>query len=337
MRGIATITATTPADRLPRAGALTDAILGQKVSATGREPVGEAEARAVAEGLTRRLSALGDRRPVAPGLLRIGHFQVACVLSGHAERAVPSDVGRSGAQRPFRWTARAARRQIGLAALRTGLDGRSATPADAVALVMAEPGGPAGVGRAGPGSCADWISTLPRPARVLVTAEAVAWTTKLWTALDWGRLHPRHLVVGGPDRWWRWTGAGPGAGPGAGASPDPGALRLAVRGRADIRLGPARGSHGAHRGTHLLVLDGSPGAGTRHALLLSALVDALSSPRAARVQPVPGCVVGWWPDCGKAWVVEVDPGTLTTAADALVETVAALLRSTAQGGWARAH
>ncbi|HTX63378.1 MAG TPA: hypothetical protein VMD28_07040, partial [Acidimicrobiales bacterium] len=223
---------------------------------------------------------------------------------------------------PFRWTARAARRSVGLAAVRSGLDGRAATPADAVADVMADPGGPFGVGRTGPGSCADWITSLAPPARTLVTAEATAWATRLWSAVDWGRLAPGRPVVGGPDRWWRWNDA-------------LGGCRIAVRGRADVRVGGWATDAG--RGAQLAVLDGQPEIVSRQALLVSALVDALSSRRSDEGAQVPARVLGWWPDCGKTWVVPVDAGTLVAAAEAVVSTARALIVQGTPGRCAGRH
>ena len=318
-----TMAASTIAAGLPRAGALTDALLAVATHHGTLAPAVSSARRRLEDGLAAEVAdtgrGIGAAAPSAPPppLLRIGHYQVARACDGTLTPARSGDGGRDGPGSPFCWTSRSARRPIGLAALRAGLDGRAATPADAVAMVMADPSGPLGVGRAGPGSAADWITSLAPPARAVVACEATAWATRLWTAADWGRLPPHRLVVGGPDRWWRWSG------PSA-------ACRVALRGRADIRVGvePARGGLG---GAHLLVLDGTPGAATRRALLLSALVDALSDRREQEPAPVPARVIGWWPDCGKSWVVLVDARTLLAAADAVVETVSVLLGAAAPG------
>ena len=298
-------------------------------------------------------AAYDGRRPGTPEarLVRIGHFQVAQALNGRSPRDArpPGPGGRAGA---FRWTARTARRSVGLAALRAGLDGRAPSPAEAVALVLSDPGGPFGVGRAGPGSCAEWIGALPPPARALVAAEATAWTTRLWTGVDWGRVDAGGLDVGGPERWWRWR-SGPttpttpttptgSAMPAVRNGPDP--WEVALRGRADVRAAPAPRSQWPSTGAHLIVLDGEPAAGTRQALLLSALVAALSAAGSAAgsatgsatrsaslAAAVPGRVVGWWPDCGKAWVLPVDQGTLAAASDAVVATLGMWLGAGAPG------
>ena len=314
------LSATTPAGRVPRAEALTDALLGG--TALADAPTASRAARA---RLERGLASTVARSPHAR-LARIGSYQVAQVL-GALGAAGPGPPPALAEHQAFRWSSRAARRPVGLAAMRLGLDGRAATPADAVALVMSDPAAPLGVGREGPGSCADWVASLAPPARSMVAAEATAWATRLWTALDWGRLDPSQLSVGGPDRWWRWSGAGAGR-----------TARIALRGRADVRIrvGPPEGGGPSH-GAHLVVLDGHPGAATRHALLLSALVDALSSLRSPESSTVPSRVVGWWPDSGKAWIVAVDAGTLAVAADAVVVTAGALLRDGAPGGDGSGH
>lgn len=318
------VPATTTADGLPRSRALTDALFAADVSSETPAP----EAPAIREHLEHGLAgvvaeAFGPARARprrrAPGpappkvpLVRIGHYQVASNLWA------PSGVGRGehGARRSpgFRWTSRTARRSIGLAAVRAVLDGRASTPGEAVTFVMSDPGGPFGVGRSGPGSCADWMSALAPPARTFVAAEAAAWATRLCSGVDWSRIDPEHLVVGGADRWWRWKDA---------------SAEFAVRGRADVRVcapAPVGGPVGGpRRGAHLVVLDGQPGVATRHALLLGALVDALATPRVPTSSPVPGRVVGWWPDCGKAWIVPVDTRTLTIAAEAVLRTARSML------------
>jgi hypothetical protein len=311
------IPATTPPTRIPRADALTDALLGGTALADPETASREARAR-LERGLAATLA------PVAhPRVARIGHHQVARVLAALLA-ASPTALPVPESRETFRWSSWTARRSVGLAAVRLGLEGRAATPSDAVARVMSDPGGPLGVGRQGPGSCADWLSSLAPPARSIVAAEATAWATRLWTSLDWGRLDPRQLSVGGPDRWWRWSGTGR-------------AARIALRGRADIRIrvGATVGD-GLSHGAHLVVLDGHPGAATRHGLMLSALVDALSSLRSPESSTVPSRVVGWWPDSGRAWIVPVDAETLAIAVDAVVVTAGALLGAPHEPGGADA-
>lgn len=275
---------------LPRCAALTDALL-----ATGQSPCDNRAIAQVRERLEQGLGRVAGRlcTPHGPRVVRIGPYQ----LSRAANASSASELGQGQGLVPpaFRWSARTARRAIGLAAVRAGLDGRAATPMDAVTLVVSDPAGPLGVGRSGPGSCADWLASLAAPARAAVGAEATTWATMLWTALDWHRLGTT-THVGPPDRGWHWTGA----------------VRVALRGRVDVRLGG---------GACLTVLDGLPTAAARSSLALSPLVDAL----ARGAGHLPDRVVGWWPDCGKAWIVPVDTPALVHAADAVIRSAGLLL------------
>lgn len=316
--GLAPIPAVTPVASLSMAGPFTDTLLDEGLdraadaALTLTLAITRARTR-LDRGLAAGVAATGADTDscTVPPLLRAGHHHVA----RSARTPLPSS--RRDDVPHFRWTARRARRAIGLAALRAGLDGRAAAPADAVGLVLVDPGGPLGVGRAGPASCADWISSLAAPARTVVAAEATSWTTRLWTVVDWGRFRPHDLVIGGPDRWWRWN--------------DPaGRPRVALRGRADVRIRLARDS-APPLAADLVVLDGQPGAGTRHGLMLGPLVDVLSNRQDQGPARVPARVLAWWPECGKFWIVTVDACTLVAAADAVVSAAGAMLRQAAQG------
>lgn len=288
---------------LPRARALTDALLAPE-----GDPPPEATAAEMGERLTRGLAEVLANAPAGvPGAPRRGRAPCARVGAFDLARAGPDDrsdgggrtAGQAASARraqpdPFRWSARTARRKIGLAAVRICADGCAASPVDAVTLVMADPAGPSGLGPNGPGSCADWLASLAPPARALVQAEAVTWATRLWTAIEWPRVTPRP-VVGGADRWWHWNGA----------------VRVALRGRADVRVpGP--------RGAQLSVVGGSPAPAARSALCLAALVDVLTRGAAH----APSRVVGWWPDCGKVWLVPVNRSTLQATVDHVLRAVA---------------
>lgn len=290
---------------LPRARALTDALL------RASPPYPElATAPLLADRLARVLgAAVAHAAPVsiaeqssgtsnASTCVRIGAYQL--VSAGR-----PAADAASGGTRPFRWTARRARRGIGLAALRMVLEGQAATPAGAVTAVV----GRAGVGRAGvtgasgacaigtrgPGSCADWLDSLVPAARAGVRAEATTWVTQLWSALEWARLEAP-VLVGQPDRWWACGDR----------------RRVALRGRADVRLSDAGG-------VHLSMLAGHPTTESRMALCLSALVELLAHGPSA----VPARVAGWWPEAGKAWIVPVDAAALSAVADAAGRAVSA--------------
>jgi hypothetical protein len=87
---------------------------------------------------------------------------------------------------------------------------------------------------------------------------------------------------------------------------------VALRGRADVRVRDAGGY-----GAHFTMLGGVPTATARGELLLSALVSTLRHPDV----PGPARVLGWWPDCGKAWIVPVDGAALDVVADAVLAAV----------------
>ncbi len=271
---------------LPRAGALTEALLGD-----GATPSTDAVASArrdLEHGLTDAAGRSGARP-----CLRVRAFDLVTAAGGGSSAATP-----------FRWTTRTARRRVGLAALRACLSEPGMVPAEAVALVVADPAAPSGPGPAGPGSCSDWLCSLSPPARAAVQAESTAWATAVWTSLEWDRVQPAP-VVGAPDRWWDWRGP----------------VRVALQGRADVRV-PGPG------GAHLVVLDGYPSAASRQALCFGPLVDALRSNGAA----TPARVVAWWPECGKAWVQQVDGAGLRACAGQVVRVVRLALDATERAG-----
>ena len=281
-----------PALPLPRARGLTDALTSaaSRALADGRDVAGTRAylAEELSRRLSQRLRRRGDDRARDCG-------RTACVRIGAYELSAEAGAARRGPPARFRWTARGARRPVGLAAVRLLVEGRAGSPVEAVRSVVADPVAAGCVGGAGRGSCTDWIGTLPRPARALVEAEASTWATRLWTALEWDRLAPAP-VVGEPDRWW--DVAGP--------------TRIALRGRSDVRVVTGDG------GSCLLsVRPGAPGPSARVELGLAALVEALGgSPARA-----PAAVAGWWPDCGRAWVLAADGRLLADTARAVVEAV----------------
>lgn len=266
----------------PRARELTDVLLAPTPLALSSDGVDHVRRRLL-RGIACALGESG--RPAVASCVRVGAYQLrGAQLSPCAGPPVP-----------FRWSALTARRVLGLAAVRAGVEGSARTPADAVALVMDEPHRHAGVGRAGAGSCRDWLGSLSRPARALVQAEATTWATHLWTSVEWRRLDPSP-IVGPPDRWWELRRE----------------ARISVRGRADVRFGSPGGPT-----TLLTVLAGVPGGTSRMELLLAALVDALRD----GPERCPSRVVGWWPDCGKAWIVPVHEGGLVACAGEVVRAV----------------
>lgn len=278
---------------LPRSRALTDALLA------GGTPPSAAAVATVRRHLEHALGEVAGSGAGAepPPCLRVRAFDLVRAETGSPVRPDP----------PFRWTARTARRRIGLAAVRCCVADPSLSPAEAVAAVVSDPAGPTGPGPSGPGSCADWLTSLSAPARSAVEAGATTWATALWTALEWPRLAPAP-VVGGADRWWDWCGAG----------------RIALQGRADVRL-PGPG------GAHLVMLDGYPSPAARRALCFSALVDALRTGGA----DAPARVTAWWPECGKAWTAAVDGDSLRACADQVVLAVRHVLQARLAGGTGR--
>jgi len=272
---------------LPRADALTRAVLAAPSLPAGSTALGAEERGRLRDRLAVALSGppLSTR---SIRCLRIGAFQLGQALRGAGTVPV-------GGDSTFRWTARRARRTVGLAAVRACVAGRTPSPAEGVALVMADPDGPAGPGSGGPGSCAAWLSSLSRSARTIVCAEATTWATQLWTALDWRRIEPSP-EVGPSDRWWE---PAPGCG-------------VVLRGRADVRVGAPHGPD-----VLLTMLGGHPQPTSRVELTLAALVDAVARP----AETATSGVIGWWPECGKAWIVPIDAAGLTTTADAVVRAV----------------
>jgi hypothetical protein len=276
MSGSGRVTAFTPEWlRLPRSDALTDALLAVAPASS------LADARAADPELHESLRALERGPDAAPAarspwrgrLVKVGAYQL-----GAATRPPVAPA-------PFSWSAPSARRGIALPAVRALVEGSAATPAEAVASMVCGPG-PVST-ELGPG-LRDWVAGLPGAAVAAVAAEATAWATRLWSALDWSRLGPL-AEVGPRDEWWH-RGHGP--------------LRLALRGRCEVRV------RREDAYAHFSVTGGWPSASSRVELLLSALVAALREPRS----PMPSVVVGWWPDCGRAWLLPVDgPGLAATA------------------------
>jgi len=192
---------------------------------------------------------------------------------------------------PFAWSARTARRTIGLAAVRSLLAGAARTPHDAVQARLAD--GDRGVrdGSRTVSALDRWMTSLSDAGRSAVAAEAITWATRLWCALDWPALGAPLAV--GRDHWWD----------------SPHSALLSLRGRADLRTPVA----------HLVVLSGPRRESVRAELALVALVEALrgrAGPEAVPV-PAPGRVVGWWPDSGHFVRLEPHPSVLTLAADAV--------------------
>lgn len=279
--------------RLPRSRPLTEAL-----TAPADGPAGELDP-AVTAHLTETLGRLANGLP-GGGRLRVDEYLLATASPGDPMADPPSS-------EPFRWSARTARRSIGIAAVRACHHGLHRTPAEAVAGVLEQLVGDStgGAGRGGSLGC--WLAGLPTGARAAVQAEAVTWATRLHVALDWAGL-PHGTVVGGRDQWWDC----------------PPARRIGLRGRAEVRTwtggGPDAPGNG-RRPALFCLRPGIPGPTSRTELALPALVSALALP----ADPIPARVVGWWPSGGRAVVLEVDGEVLARAATSVVAAVATRL------------
>jgi hypothetical protein len=243
-------------------------------------PLDTAAWSATLEEVRGALARLAVRRAGA-GPFRVTDHDVRRALGG--ENAPAGD-------EPFAWSARTARRTIGLAAVRALLAGDARTPHEAVRARLADSDRAVREGSRTVSPLDRWAASLPAAGRSTVAAEAVTWATRLWCALDWTALGPTPVI--GRDHWWD----------------SPHSALLALRGRADVRTGLA----------HLVVLSGPRRDSVRSELALVALVESLR----ARDSAAPGPVVGWWPDSGHLVRVEPHPTVLTLATDAVAHVLA---------------
>jgi hypothetical protein len=242
------------------------------------------DARGAAEST---LAGLAVRRAGAGPFKVTDHdVRVAAGAGAVAGAAADKDDG------PFAWSARTARRTIGLAAVRSLLGGEARTPHDAVRARLAYSDRGIRDGSRTVSQLDRWVASLSDAGRSAVAAEAVTWATRLWCALDWPALGEPLAV--GRDHWWD----------------SPHSALLALRGRADVRT----------RVAHLVVLSGPRRASVRAELALVALVEALRARSDA--EPAPARVVGWWPDSGHIVRLEPHPSVLALAADAVAAVLA---------------
>jgi hypothetical protein len=270
---------------LPRAGALTDALLAPPTAGVSAE-----ELRVWREQLAGDLAVLVEELPEGERL-RLDAFRFDLARE-HPERCADVD-------RPFVASPVTCRRTVGLSALARCVRRWSPTPAAAVAGVLA-----AGVEHAAddaeqpstrPPWWAAWYAALPAGGRAMVEAEAVTWATQVWTALEWDRFRPLP-IVGGADDWWDC----------------PGTRRLTLRGHADVRV------RGEGPPALLVVGSGLPSSDWRAALGFPALVSAL----ARGEKSTPARVVGLWPASGQVRILPVDGPALADTATAVVCAVA---------------
>jgi hypothetical protein len=220
-------------------------------------------------------------------------------LTDHDVRSALTTPGHVAVATPFAWSARTARRSLGLAAVRSLLAGASRTPTDGTRTAIAQAIGTVREGRQPTSTMDRWLAGLPAAGVTAVQAEAVTWATRLWCALDWGGFEEPPII--GRDRWWD----------------SPHSSLLAVRSRAEVRsvaVDPA----GNPTSVHLVVLGGPRRSTIRSELSVVAMVEALLAPRSLP----PGRIVGWWPDSGRLVKVEIDPDVLGAGVSAVARALA---------------
>jgi hypothetical protein len=232
--------------------------------------------------------ALDEARLALAALAARGHAGPSRVTE-HAVRLAFGAAGAGSGESPFTWSARTARRPVGLAAVRALVAGEAPTPADAVRARVAEASRLVREGALLASAAASldrWLVSLSPAGRAAVGAEAVTWATRLWCALDWDAL--AGPVVIGRDHWWD----------------SPHTSLLAVRSRAEVRTAAT---------THLVVLSGPRRTSVRAELALVTLVESLRS----RDGAPPGRVVGWWPESGHLVRVDPEPRVLALGTEAV--------------------
>jgi hypothetical protein len=198
-------------------------------------------------------------------------------------------------ERPFKWSPWTARRPIALEAIRTRKSSPGLTPLEAVGRAM-ENLRAYRDGRSQ--SLGEWLSSLPSGATSLVQAEAVTLATQLVGALEWDRL--QGAVIGG-DRSIAFEAA----------------PKVRLHARIDVRISLASNEE-ADVSSLFLAMTGRPTVTTPEELGLAALTVALH-PRLG----LPARVIGWWPQCGRAAIAEVDLGLLRRTAQAVIRSVGA--------------
>ena len=268
---------------LPRAGALTDALTAPPTGSVSAEALG-----ALRDRLAGELATLVEELPTGEKLILDG-FRFGQARD-HPDR-LGDDDGHFVASPAL------CQRTVGSGAVARCLRRRSASPAVAVAEVLAagaEDAAEGGDPTVRPPWWAAWYRGLPAGGRAMVEAEAVTWATQVWTALEWERL--AQPMVGGSDDWWDC----------------PGTRSLTLRGRADVRV------RAGGRPALLVVGSGLPPSGWRGTLGFPALVASLARGQGS----VPARVVGLWPACGQVRILPVDQGVLAETATAVTAAVA---------------
>jgi hypothetical protein len=200
---------------------------------------------------------------------------------------------------PFEWSARTARRALGLAGLRALTTGAVRSPIEGVVSALDDAVRVAQRGENAASAMDRWLAGLAPAGRAAVQADAVTWATRLWCALDWSAFEEPPTI--GRDHWWD----------------SPHSSLLALRGRAEVRS-IARDPAGSPLSVHLVVVGGPRRATIRSELSVAAMVEVLCSPRSLP----PGRMVGWWPDSGHLVTLEVDQRALDDGVAAVARTLA---------------
>jgi len=270
---------------LPGSSLLTNELLDPATTLTvpGRAALVDAAAR-----LPRALADLGAPRSGGPSL-RITAHQVRLAL-GPATHAPAT---------PFAWSARTARRALGLRAIQALVARRAHAPVDGARMAIADAIESARAGDHLASPMGRWLATLPAAGRAAVEADAATWATRLWCALDWDAFKEPPLI--GRDRWWD----------------SPHSALLAIRSRAEVRSVVA-GEGGGAFSVHLVVLGGPRRPTIRSELSVLAMVEAMQAPHSLP----PGRIVGWWPDSGHLVKLEVDEVALAAGVAAIARTLA---------------
>ncbi len=214
-----------------------------------------------------------------------------------------------GPGEPFAWQPKFVRRSLGLAVVQACAEGRFRHPAEAVGPVASE----AVDEWARTGWKAfywePWVAGLSSAARAVVLADAVGWSTALWTSLDWA-VFGSELRLGGPDDQW--------------VLPTPRPVRLKSRCELRVATAPAA-TEGARvqpgPPSFVSLAGGTPSTSWSEELAFL----ALAALRAER--PLPARIAGLWPDAGIHRIVELDEGTLERAVDRVLEVVATLVKA----------
>jgi hypothetical protein len=215
-----------------------------------------------------------------------------------------------GPSEPFVWQPKFVRRSLGLAVVRACAEGRFRNPAEAVGPVASDAVDE--WARTGWKSFywEPWMAGLSPAARAMVLADAVSWSTTLWTSLDWSVFGP-DLRLGAPDDQW--------------VLPVPRRVRL--KSRCELRVATVpTGTDAADAASappsFVSLAGGTPSPSWSDELAFLALAALRAESR-----PLPARITGLWPDAGIQRIVELDEHALERAVDRVLEAVATLVKA----------